>query len=165
VLAYLGHKIGEQRIVECMAILREELNQIPENKLDKDYFGTEEFLDISLKASENSLKTRHKERIILNCKVLPGAINKDKLDDGHYAEDFLSFVGDLTPTDIVLGLEIYKRQKNRPAHFDQESPDDNELKFVIKSGWDELQGICKLDEVDFDIAVHKLSAAALIKKK
>jgi hypothetical protein len=163
-LAWLGHKVGEQRIVEYMKILFEELEQIDENKLDKDFFGTPDFLDIFLKASENSLKTRHRERVRINCKILIGSINKDKIPDRHYAEDFLSFVADLTPTDIMVGLEIYNQQKNRPEYFDAENSKYNELHFVTESGWDQLQGICKLDEFDFRIALHKLSKAALVKE-
>jgi hypothetical protein len=163
-LAFLGRKIGEQRLLECLVILQEEINLIHEDKVDKDFLTTHEFLDILIKAVENSIKTRHRERIRLNCKILVGAINKDNLNDRHSAEDFLTFVENLTPADIRVGLAIYKLQKNRPAHFGTESRDNTELKFVINSGWDKLQEISGVYGVDFDIAVHKLSAAGLIKE-
>jgi hypothetical protein len=80
------------------------------------------------------------------------------------AEDFLSFVSELNPTDIMLGLKIYDQQKDRPAQFDVESQDNTELKFVVNNGWHELQRICNLENAEFNIALHKLSAAGLIKE-
>jgi hypothetical protein len=38
------------------------INLIHENKIDKDFFGTEEFSDIFIKAFENSIKTRNREK-------------------------------------------------------------------------------------------------------
>ncbi len=115
VLAWIGQKVGEQRLMDYLIDIFDELDQIQENKIDRSFFDSPEFLDIVIKASENSLKTRHRERILLNCKILVGALTIDKIEDRHYAEDFLSFVADLTPTDITVGFEIYKAQRNRPA--------------------------------------------------
>jgi hypothetical protein len=115
ILGYMGHMFGEQRLLQCLAILQEPLN-------------------------------------------------KDKLQDRHYTEDFVYSVADLSPTDIMVGIEIYKLQRNRPDHFGKGSPYESETDFVEKSGIDKLRDICKLDEVEFDIAIHKLFAAALIKQ-
>jgi hypothetical protein len=164
VLAWIGQKVGEQRLMDYMIDIFDELDQIQENKIDRTFFDSPEFLDIFIKASENSLKTRHRERVLLNCKILASAINIDKKENRHYAEDFLYSVADLTPADIMVGLEIYKQQKNRPAHFDHMSEINSELAFAIGSGWDKLQCLCKLDNVDFEMALHKLSAAALIRE-
>jgi hypothetical protein len=100
----------------------------------------------------------------LNCKIFVGAISLDNVHNRQQAEDFLSFVADLTPTDIMLGLKIYQQQKNRPVRFNPESQDNSELKFVEKSGWLDLQKISKLDDVEFRIALHKLTTAGLIKE-
>ena len=135
-LAFLGRKIGEQRLLEYLAILQEQINLIHEDKWIKtslQHTNSSTYL-----AVENSIKTRHRERIRLNCKIPVGAINKDNLSDRHSAEDFLTLVENLTPADIRVGLAIYKLQKNRPTHFDTESQDNTELKFVINSGWDKL---------------------------
>ena len=163
ILGYMGHMFGEQRLLQCLAILQEQINLIDENKIDKEFLRTE-FFDILRITIENSMKTRHRERIMMNFKILAGALNKDKLQDRHYAEDFVYSVADLPPTDIMVGIEIYKLQRNRPDHFGKGSPYESETDFVEKSGIDKLRDICKLDEVEFDIAIHKLFAAALIKQ-
>jgi hypothetical protein len=100
----------------------------------------------------------------LFCKILAGTLNKDNIEDRHYAEDFLYFVEDLTLADIIVGLEIYKSQINKPDHFDAESQDKNELKFVTESGWDKLEEHSPVKGLDRRIALHKLSAAGLIKE-
>jgi hypothetical protein len=164
IITSLGQKVQEQRLFESLAILQEEINFVDENKIDKGFLTTEVFLDIFRKTFDNCVNTRHRERIRLNCKILVGAITIDNLNERHSTEDFLSFVADLTPIDIMVGLEIYKQQRNRLPQFDIESQDNTELKFVVNSGWHELQKRCKLDEVDFKIALHKLSAAGLIKE-
>jgi hypothetical protein len=165
VLAWIGQKVGEQRLMGYMIDMFDELDQIQENKIDRSFFDSPEFLDIVIRASENSLKTRHRERILLNCKILVGALTIDKIEDRHYAEDFLSFVADLTPTDITVGFEIYKAQRNRPDHFNPESQEsDNELQYVVRSGWDTLEDKSPVKGLDRNIAHHKLSAAALIKE-
>jgi hypothetical protein len=163
IITSLAQDVQEQRLIESFNILNE-VRYIDENNMDKDFLTSEEFFDIFRKTFDNCIRTRHRERIRLNCKILIGAISVDNQKDRHSAEDFLSFVSDLTPTDIILGLEIYKQQKDRPLQFDIESKENTELKFVVKSGWHELQNICKLDEVNFKISIHKLSTAGLIKE-
>jgi hypothetical protein len=48
-------------------------------------------------------------------------------------EDFLSFISELSPTDLQVGQEIYKRQKNMPEKFDFEAQENTELEFTIKT--------------------------------
>jgi hypothetical protein len=48
--------------------------------------------------------------------------------------------------------------------FDPDSQQDNECSFVINSGWYELQSVCNLEDVEFNIALHKLSTVGLIKE-
>jgi len=160
----LANKFQQQRLADSMLIFYEELELLRETKIDKEFLKGEEFLDLFIKTFDNCVRTRHRERIRLNCKILVGAISIDNIRERHSAEDFLSFVADLTPTDIMLGLKIYQQQKNRPTHFDIESKDNTELNFVVNNGWHNLQRMCNLGDVQFRIALHKLSTAGLIKE-
>jgi hypothetical protein len=125
----------------------------------------EAFIDILSMALENSIRTRHIERMRLFCKILAGALNKDKVNDRDYAKDFQYFVANLTPTDIIVGMEIYKLQKHKPDHFGEDTPYKSEIHFVEKSGVERLQHICELEDVPYNIAIHKLAAAGLIKQQ
>jgi hypothetical protein len=159
----LANKFQGQRLADSILILYEEVELLGKTKIDKEFLKEEEFFDLFIKTFDNCVRTRHRERIRLNCKILVGAISLDNIRDRHSAEDFLSFVAELTPTDIMLGVKIYEQQKNRPMYFDPES-DQNEFRFVKNSGWHKLQELCNLERTQFDIALHKLSIAGLIKE-
>jgi hypothetical protein len=163
-IIYLANKFQGQRMADSILIVHEEVELLSETKIDKEFLKREEFFDLFTKTLDNCIRTRHRERIRLNCKILVGAISLDNIRDRHSAEDFLSLVVDLTPADIMLGFKIYEQQKNKPTHFDFESQDNNELKFVVSSGWHKLEELCNLERTQFDIALHKLSSAGLIKE-
>ena len=83
------------------------------------------------------------------------------------AEDFLIFLSELTTTDILVGKEIYERQKNVSERygFDISSKDNTELKYVVEEGkWHEIKDKLGLDEVNFNISLIKLSRVGLIKE-
>jgi hypothetical protein len=134
-----------------------------ENKIDEEFLTSEELLDIFRKAFDSCIKTRHRKRIKLNYKILIGAILVDNQTD-TLLRIFSLLFSDITPTDIIVGLEIYKQQRNRPLQFDIESKENTELNFIVRNGWHELQNLCKFDEVDFKISLHKLSTSGLIKE-
>jgi hypothetical protein len=105
-------------------------------------------------------KTRFRDRILLNCKILVGSMSLDNVHQRHFTEDFLILVADLNPVDIMLGLRIHEQQKNRPKELSFDSSEGKtELDFVIENRWHELQGACGLDDVRFQTSLHKLSRA------
>ena len=160
----LAQEFQKQRIVDSIILLHEEIDRLDKTKIDTESMKEEWFFDLFYKHLDNSLKTRFRERIRLNCKILAGAVSSDNVHNRQHAEDFLSLVADLTPTDIMLGLKIYGQQKNRPAEFDFNSQDNTELKFIVKSGWHDLQRLSNLGDEEFRLALLKLTNAGLIKE-
>jgi hypothetical protein len=160
----LGKSFQERRLLQTINDLNEELIQIDESKIDKSFLTTEEFYDFIMKTLENCRKTRHNDKIRLYCKILLGAVIIDNSNQRHYVEDFLSFLSELSPTDLQVGLEIYKRQKNMPEKFDFDSQEHTELEFTVKTGWHDIRDALEMNETDFKIALHKLSRAGLIKE-
>jgi len=144
--------------------LNEAMSLIEEVKVDKSFLATEEFYDVMRSTLDACLRTRHDEKIKLYCKVLAGSVVVDNTDERHSAEDFISFISELSLTDIVVASEIYEKQKNVPEKFDMESDENTELKFVVNSGWHDIRNICELSETDFRIALTKLSRAGMIKE-
>ena len=163
-LANTGREIQQRRLMETIQILHELIDKIDKTKVDYEFLASEEFDDLIVKAFQNSVDTRHKERIRLNCKILAGSILIENRDIRYSAEDLLVLVSDLTPTDLKVASEIYKQQKGRPEKFNIEVEGSNEMAFVIKSGWDSLQKSCGLNESDFVLSLHKLSNANLVKQ-
>lgn len=155
----------EDRVATYVSTINNEIEDLGKSKVDWSYINSDEFSDLFLKATDNSLKTRFRERVVLNCKILAGSMSLENVHQRHFAEDLLILVSDLNPVDLMLGLKIYEQQKNRPREFDFESREGKtEFKFVVESGWHDLQGACQLDEVRFRTALHKLTRAGLIKE-
>jgi hypothetical protein len=109
-------------------------------------------------------KTRHNEKRILYCKILAHSVSIDNAAERSSTEDFIGFIDELSLQDLKVGMKIYEQQKNMPETFDIDSDENTELKFIVRSGWHEIRNLCKLNEVDFNIALGKLVRVGLIKE-
>lgn len=155
----------EDRLATYISSLNDEIDNLGKSKIDWEFIKSDEFSDFLVRATDNSLKTRFRERIQLNCKILVGSISVENVHQRNFGEDCLILVADLNPVDIMLGLKIYEQQKNRPKEFSLDSSKgQTEFDFVIESGWHNLQGACRLDDVRFQTSLHKLSRAGMIKE-
>ena len=163
-LVQTGAEIQQRRLVQTIQILHDLTDKIDKTKVDFEFLDSEEFADLIVKTFQNSVKTRHRERIRLNCKILTGSIMIENRKIRHSAEDMLGLVSDLSPIDLKVASEIYKQQTDIPEKFDMEIQGGDEMAFVTKSGWDNLQKLCDLDESDFLLSLHKLSNANLVKQ-
>ena len=105
----LGQEFRKQRVIDSIIILHEEIDRLDKTKIDTESLKEEWFFDLFNKTFDNCVNTRFRERIRLNCKIFAGAISLDNVRNRQQAEDFLSFVAELTPTDIMLGLKIYQQ--------------------------------------------------------
>jgi hypothetical protein len=155
-------KIGQSRANELLALLIEAMNLIDQYKVDYPYLESEEFYDLISKVVEKSMRDRYKEKRILYVKILTNSILIENKHLHDNSEDFLSILDDLTPKDLVVLKNIYKQQKEMQPYY---NPDDNEydeLKTVELAGWNELQSICNLSQVDFKISLLKLSRCGLL---
>jgi hypothetical protein len=144
--------------------LHGEMTQINEAMIDKPFLTTEEFYDILRKTIESCLRTRHNNKIRLYCKILAGSVIVYNRTERNSVQDFLSFISELSPTDLKVGMEIYKQQKNMPEKFDVESDENTELKFIVNNGWHNIRNICDLVEADLNISLYKFLRAGLIKE-
>jgi hypothetical protein len=164
ILVNLGQGFQQRRLMQTIQDLHEEMTQINEAMIDKPFLTTEEFYDILRKTIESCLRTRHNNKIRLYCKILAGSVIVDNRTERNSVQDFLSFISELSPTDLKVGMEIYKQQKNMPEKFDVESDENTELKFIVNNGWHNIRNICGLVEADLNISLYKLLRAGLIKE-
>lgn len=162
IISGYGEKIRQKRIDQTITILKDDMAKIEQKKIDKTFLDGEEFYDLALRVFRYSLRTRHSKKITLYCKILAGSVLLDNRNERHSAEDFLGFVSELSLIDIRVAAEIYKQQSHMPKEFDHE--ENTQLNFVVNGGWHNIRQICKLDEIDFEIALGKLSRAGLIKE-
>jgi hypothetical protein len=104
----------EDRLATYISTLNDEIDNLGKSKIDWEFIKSDEFSDLFVKATDNSLKTRFRERIQLNCKILVGSISVENVRQRNFGEDCLILVADLNPVDIMLGLKIYEQQKKDP---------------------------------------------------
>lgn len=129
----IGKEFHENRFIQAIQILHEEMSLIDESKVDTQFLNSEEFFDIIVMVLENSVKTRHREKIGLNCSILAGSILIENEELRHSAEDLLILIRDLSRIDLRLAKEIYKQQENKPDNLNSEGdPNYNELHFRRK---------------------------------
>jgi hypothetical protein len=164
VLRGSGQGFQQRRVFETIQCMYEEMSQINASKIEKSFLDTEEFYDFIMKTIENCSKTRHNDKIRLYCKILVGVVLIDNGNHRHSVEDFLSLLSELSPTDLLVGLQIYRQQKNMPEKFDLDSQENTELEFTVQTGWHEIRNTLEMQDTDFKIALYKLSRAGLIKE-
>src|SRR6266511_3100305 len=82
-----GRDIQQRRLVELFQLLRQGMTLINESKIDKAFLESEEFVDLIIKTIENSMKTRSREKIWLNCRILTGSILTENTEIRHSSED------------------------------------------------------------------------------
>jgi hypothetical protein len=167
VIITLSRDLEKKRLLRTFQIIHEEIIRINENMVDFSYIEGEEFHDNMRRLFEYSIRTRHEEKIRWYCRILIGSALLENVKERGSAEDFLIFLSELTTTDILVGKEIYERQKNVSERygFDISSKDNTELKYVVEEGkWHEIKDKLGLDEVNFNISLIKLSRVGLIKE-
>lgn len=164
ILTGLGNYLYKSRLSETLITLYEEIDSLGKTKVDETFLHSEQFKDLVIKTVENSVRTRFKERIRLNCRILAGAIFVNRIEDRELCDEYLNCIAELDPKDLEISRTIYEQQKDRLPKFDIESPDNTELKYIVRKGWHNIPDICHITEQEFTISLLKLARAGLIKE-
>lgn len=91
----------------------EHLKNLDGRTIDKDYFDTDEGIDLLIKAVEQSTKTRSEEKRDLIARVLRGAVI-DYKQDTYSPEEYLYLISDLTVQELRVARSIHEvRPKTR----------------------------------------------------
>ena len=98
-------KYFNERIEFFIQCATEEFDSIDENKLDREFLETEEFYDLITSLIENSVKTRHHERVRLYSKLLKSKATK-RIPEKYVTDDFTHIISELTPKDILIISQI-----------------------------------------------------------
>lgn len=132
ILSLGGQNIQTRRIYDTISNLKNEMTRIDEAKIDKKFLDTEEFYDFIMLTFEKCSRTRHREKVILYCKILAHSVTIENMIERFSAEDFIGFIDELSLKDLKVGMKIYEQQKNMPETFDFEK--NTELNFAVQSG-------------------------------
>jgi hypothetical protein len=162
ILSSGGQNIQIKRICNIISILKTEMTKIDETGIDKKFLKSEEFYDFLMRTFESCSRTRHREKVILYCKILGHSVLIDNVSERSSTEDFIGFIDELTLKDLKVGMKIYEQQNDMPEKFDFE--ENTELKFAVRRGWHDIMYMCDLNEIDFGITLGKLARTGLIKE-
>lgn len=103
-------QIYQERTKELFDRFREYLNELDEQTIKKDYFDTEEGIDLLIKATDQSAKTRSEEKRTLIARILTGAASTYAWRGEYSPEEYLNIVADLTHKELEIARTIYTLQ-------------------------------------------------------
>lgn len=115
-LAYKGSKIIQERMDLFFEQTTEALNRLGKDKIDKDFFESEEGFYVFQKICEQVIRTKEKEKVIYfrNIFINSTKAGKSKV---YYKERFINIVADLS----VLHMEILEYYLQREEAFKKEN--------------------------------------------
>lgn len=136
----------------------EELKALDERTIQKDYFKSEEGIDLLLKATQESVKTRSGEKRDLIAKILVGATTTDAARGEYLPEEYLNLIADLTEKELQIASTIYSvHHKNSPMEL--ESNNQAETWRLVKEFVIEQHGI---EANALPLYLNRLSLAGLL---
>jgi hypothetical protein len=103
-------QIYQERTNALFERFRDYLNSLDERAIRRDYFDTPEGIDLLMKATEQSAKTRSEEKRDLIARILAGAASTE-CEQGEYSpEEYLNLIAALTVKELDVARTIYRIQ-------------------------------------------------------
>lgn len=112
-------KIYQERTKAMFDTFGENLKELDERTINKGYFETDEGIDLLIKATEQSAKTRSEEKRDLIARILAGATSTDEGRGEYSPEEYLNIMADLTDKELAVARTIYTLQQSiSPAELE-----------------------------------------------
>ena len=111
ILGTRGASIIQKRILAYIKVLEDQLNDLSENVVPKDYLNSEDFFDLIIKSFEIATKTRGENKLRLLSSVVKNSIVKPA---NKMNEDLLYFIDNLNENDIAFMLFLNNNIPNPP---------------------------------------------------
>ncbi len=120
-------QVYQQRTEALFQHFGEHLDNLDERVINKDYFDTEEGIDLLIKATEQSNKTGSEEKRDLISRILAGAPLAEAEGGNYSPEEYLNIVASLTPKELEVARTIYDLQRNIASPLKLDSANKVEL--------------------------------------
>lgn len=108
IFSHRGQELARARVASMFRFLREELEKITEEKIDRSFLESEEWTDVVILAVQKAAQVRNKERLRAIARILRSSITNEFNSGGHI-ENLLDVTAALRDEEAVLLREIYKR--------------------------------------------------------
>lgn len=116
------------------------LEKLDEEKVDKDYLNSLEFLNLLVRTFEMVLNEIETDKVIYYSKLIKNSLESDE-EDRRYTFDYINIVHELSIDQMRLLHEIYIQQKNL-YKIREEHPEYSVLNLVEKcTDWEKLPQI------------------------
>jgi len=106
-----GQRKKYQRLLNFVEHVRDETEALGESKLDEDYIGSEEHLDLLRETFNASAESRDDERVEWYAKILVGAASRDDRAE-HDVEEYVHLLKSLTPKQVSVVAVIWDQLQN-----------------------------------------------------
>lgn len=154
-----GQEIIQKRVMNFLEDLKEEMDFVKNEMIDKEYLDSEEFFDLILKTLESVTRTRNRKKIRLYTKILRGAVTIQNRKQ-FLPEEYLITLSELTPREIEVATAIFEQQRDKLRH-----ENENELQWAKRKGWDRLPEQCpNVPEKDLPFICLRLQKTGLIRE-
>ena len=114
-----GQKFVEERLEYMIEQLREQMNNIEEEKIDKNAFDTEEGFDLVQKTFIAAAKTRQREKLKVFAKILRGSLTRK--NKRHDPELYLKIVDELSERELEVALLLFEVKEKRKIKVEGEN--------------------------------------------
>jgi len=107
-LSSSGQNFVIRRLESFISELNNQISQLDENKINKDFLRTEEGFDLLIKSFESASKTRQIEKLKLYAKIIKGSLLSGKEYQEDDPELYLKIVEELSVKELRVAKFLYE---------------------------------------------------------
>lgn len=134
-LSSSGQKFIMKRIEYFITELQNELANLKENQINKDFFETEEGFDLIIKAFGSASRTRQVKKLNLYARIVKSAIN-DSIDfEEEEPEIFLKIVEELSVKELRVAKCLYELKEIKKQNPEDDNPNKDQNVMANDAWW------------------------------
>ena len=137
ILTSEAQRASKERVFRLLEEMRAWMEQLEADVVVEEYLGSEEFIDLVMKAFDSATKTRDEKKIRLYARILTESTVRDKQGE-YFPEEYLNVLASLTPKQVEVAWTIYAVQ-GEPR--ESVHPEGSEGWHEEKQAWCERTGL------------------------
>ena len=122
-LSSSGQSFVIKRIETFINELNEQVSQLTEDKINKNFLTTEQGFDLILKAFNSASRTRQQEKLRMYARIVNGTLTEGKDFEEDEPEMFLRIIEELTVKELRVARCLYELKEPKEPK-DQQGADD-----------------------------------------
>lgn len=134
-LSSSGQKFIMRRIEYFITELQNELANLQENQINKDFFETEEGFDLIVKAFDSTSRTRQQEKLNLYARIVKSTLNVSKDFEEDDPEIFLKIVEELSVKELRVAKCLYELKESKKQNPEDDNPNRDQNGMANDAWW------------------------------